>query len=147
MEIYYRFSGFLWFRRFKYFDPILWEFKYQNAHAIVKIWIFGSQFPGNRFVFVIILNDFKGSTFWAYQAQTSADSAVRILSGFIVRCLSVKLRNFQSGWFSSVRISNLNLILADRHRTVIPDRIRTALSADVCLLSSRSSPFRRRLPS
>ena len=29
------------------------------------------------------------------------------------------------------KFSNLNLILTDRHRTVIPDRIRTTLSADV----------------
>ena len=56
---------------------------------------------------------------------------VRILSGFIVRCLSVEICNFQSRGFSSVRISNLNLILTDRHRTVNPDRIRTVLSADV----------------
>ena len=69
--------------------------------------------------------DFKGSPY-----QTSADSAVRILSGFTVRCLSVKIWNFQSGGFC-VRISNLNFILTDRQRTVIPDRIRTALSADI----------------
>ena len=74
------------------------------------------------------------------RSQTSADRAVRILSGITVRCLSVKIWNFQSGGFSSVRISNVNLILADilhntphsssgqnpysavrRRRTVFPD--------------------------
>ena len=49
-----------------------------------------------------------------------------------VPCLSVKIWNFQSGGFSRVRISNLYLILTGRNRTVISDRIRTALSADFC---------------
>jgi len=34
----------------------------------LKVWIFDSQFPGNRFMFGIILNDFRSSTFWANQA-------------------------------------------------------------------------------
>ena len=37
------------------------------------------------------------------------------------------------GGFSSVRISNLNLILTDRQRTVNPDIIRRVLSVDVWL--------------
>ena len=84
---------------------------------------------------------------WQDYVQTSADNAVRILSGITVRCLSVKILNFQSGRFSSVRISNLNLILTDRHRTVVPDRIRTALSADVwlcwwpCMVRECSDPY------
>ena len=52
-------------------------------------------------------------------SQTSADSTVRILSWFTVRCLPVKIWNYQSRRLSSVLISNLNFILTDRHRTEI----------------------------
>ena len=62
------------------------------------------------FLFPTHMWKYKGC--W-WQKQTSADSAVRILSRFTERCLSVKIWNFQSRGFSSVWISNLNLI--DRH--------------------------------
>ena len=64
--------------------------------------------------------------------QTSADSAVRILSGITVRCLSVKIKfKFEIRTLENPPDWKFQ-ILTDRHRTVNPDRIRTALSADVC---------------
>ena len=63
--------------------------------------------------------------------QTSADSAVRILSGTTVRCLLVKIKfKFEIRTLENPPDWKFK-ILTDRHHTVIPDRIRTALSADV----------------
>ena len=65
------------------------------------------------------------------QTQTSADRAVRILSWFTVRCLSVKI---------NIKFAILALktpphgkcqILTDIHRAVNSDRIRAVLSTDV----------------
>ena len=44
---------------------------YPNAHANVKKWVFGVQFPRNCFEFGILLNDFWSSTIWAIQTQVS----------------------------------------------------------------------------
>ena len=38
---------------------------HQNAHANAKKWIFDIQYPGNRFEFGIVSNDFWSSTIWA----------------------------------------------------------------------------------
>ena len=69
---------------------------------------------------VFMVQDLKPGHIWDQleptDNQTSADSTVRILSGFTVRVLSVKIKKFQSGGFSNVRISNLNLFLADFDR-------------------------------
>ena len=68
---------------------------------------------------------------WSCQAQTSADSTVRILSGFTVRCLSVKIR-IKFGIRTLENPPDWKFqILTERHHTVNPDRIRTALSANV----------------
>ena len=71
-------------------------------------------------------------TFWIFGlVQTSADSTVRILSGFTVRCLLVKIMfKFKIRTLENPPDSKFQ-ILTDRHRTVNPDRIRTALFADV----------------
>ena len=42
---------------------------YPNAHANAKKWIFDIQYPGNRFEFGIISNDFWSSTIWAIQIE------------------------------------------------------------------------------
>ena len=44
---------------------------YSNAHAKVKNLIFDFWFPGNRFGFGIILNDFWSSTIWAFEILIS----------------------------------------------------------------------------
>ena len=44
---------------------------YRNAHAKLKKWIYDIQYPGNRFEFDIISNDFWSSTIWAIQIQVS----------------------------------------------------------------------------
>ena len=69
--------------------------------------------------------------------QTSADSAVRILSGTTVRCLSVKIKfKFEIRTLENPPDRKFQ-ILTDRHRTVNPGRIRTELSADVWCLRSK----------
>ena len=42
---------------------------YRNAHAKLKKWIYDIQYPGNRFEFDIISNDFWSSTIWAGQSR------------------------------------------------------------------------------
>ena len=67
-----------------------------------------------------------------FQTALSADSTVRILSGFTLRCLPVKIKfKFEIRTLENPPDRKFQ-ILTDRHRTVNPDRIRTALSADVC---------------
>ena len=69
---------------------------------------------------------------WRTMHQTSADSAVRILSEFTMRCLSVKIKfKFEIRTLEHPPDWKFP-ILTDRHRIVNSDRIRTAVSADVC---------------
>ena len=100
-------------------------------HQTVRIPLRQSIFT-SRLSTVFCGSSLKFIFIFARSKQTSADSTVRILSGFTVQCLSVKIKFKFEIWTLENHHDWKIQILTDRHRTVNPDRIRTALSADVC---------------